>query len=248
MLMKKKILVKNKLSKVVDIERNIISLSHSVSIRIFRFSIHSIRSSQNRWWQCLFGISKNITSHKMCLMHEREKNLPKPSSLRRMFRLECVLLLYGHLTIMLILTNIHACRLHHISFAINFNEFFSSPIFAHQNCFFLSFFSCHFQLYTNWANHYLEKVKSKRRVTDLAADCRDGLLLADVVEGVTSVKVPDLIRKPKAQQQMVSWTISSFPFLFLSITGRIDYFILHMVFIDFSGNCIKTFSPDDFAR
>lgn len=59
-------------------------------------------------------------------------------------------------------------------------------------------------MYTNWANHYLERVKSKRRVTDLAADCRDGLLLADVVEGVTSVKVTDLIRKPKAQQQMVS--------------------------------------------
>lgn len=61
-----------------------------------------------------------------------------------------------------------------------------------------------FQLYTNWANHYLDKVKSKRRVTDLAVDCRDGLLLADVVEGVTSLKVPDLIRKPKTQQQMVS--------------------------------------------
>lgn len=50
----------------------------------------------------------------------------------------------------------------------------------------------------------MDKVKSKRRVTDLAVDCRDGLLLADVVEGVTSVKVPDLIRKPKTQQQMVS--------------------------------------------
>ena len=59
-------------------------------------------------------------------------------------------------------------------------------------------------MYTNWANHYLERVKSKKRVTDLQNDCRDGLLLADVVEGVTSVKVTDLIRKPKTQQQMVS--------------------------------------------
>lgn len=61
-------------------------------------------------------------------------------------------------------------------------------------------------MYTDWANHYLERVKSKRRVTNLEADCRDGLLLADVVEGVTSVKVTDLIRKPKTQQQMVSST------------------------------------------
>lgn len=91
------------------------------------------------------------------------------------------------------------------SFTINVNgNCFSLPIFANFTFFFSISFSCHFQLYTNWANHYLEKVKSKRRVTDLAVDCRDGLLLADVVEGVTSVKVPDLIRKPKAQQQMVS--------------------------------------------
>lgn len=41
-------------------------------------------------------------------------------------------------------------------------------------------------------------------MNDLTVDCRDGLLLADVVEGVTAVKVSDLVKKPKTQQQMVS--------------------------------------------
>jgi hypothetical protein len=50
----------------------------------------------------------------------------------------------------------------------------------------------------------LERSKAKRRVTDLSTDCRDGLLLAEVIEAVTNFKVPDLARKPKTQQQMVS--------------------------------------------
>ncbi|XP_016961856.1 protein sickie isoform X6 [Drosophila biarmipes] len=58
------------------------------------------------------------------------------------------------------------------------------------------------QIYTDWANYYLERAKSKRKVTDLSADCRDGLLLAEVIEAVTSFKVPDLVKKPKSQQQM----------------------------------------------
>lgn len=65
-------------------------------------------------------------------------------------------------------------------------------------------------MYTDWANCYLERVKSKRRVTNLDNDCRDGLLLADIVEGVTGVKVTDLIRKPKTQQQMVSLSSNQF--------------------------------------
>lgn len=60
------------------------------------------------------------------------------------------------------------------------------------------------QIYTDWANYYLERAKSKKKVTDLSADCRDGLLLAEVIEAVTSFKVPDLVKKPKNQQQMVS--------------------------------------------
>ncbi|XP_034134732.1 protein sickie isoform X6 [Drosophila guanche] len=58
------------------------------------------------------------------------------------------------------------------------------------------------KIYTDWANYYLERAKSKRKVTDLSADCRDGLLLAEVIEAVTSFKVPDLVKKPKSQQQM----------------------------------------------
>ncbi|XP_055712902.1 uncharacterized protein LOC129807562 [Phlebotomus papatasi] len=60
------------------------------------------------------------------------------------------------------------------------------------------------EIYTDWANYYLERAKSKRKVVDLSADCRDGLLLAEVIEAVTSFKVPDIIKKPKTQQQMVS--------------------------------------------
>lgn len=60
------------------------------------------------------------------------------------------------------------------------------------------------QIYTEWANYYLERAKSKRTVVDLSTDCRDGLLLAEVIEAVTTFKVPDLAKKPKTQQQMVS--------------------------------------------
>lgn len=41
------------------------------------------------------------------------------------------------------------------------------------------------QIYTDWANHYLEKAKCKRRIRDLQADVADGVLLADVVEAVS---------------------------------------------------------------
>uniref|UniRef100_A0A1B0FML6 Calponin-homology (CH) domain-containing protein n=1 Tax=Glossina morsitans morsitans TaxID=37546 RepID=A0A1B0FML6_GLOMM len=60
------------------------------------------------------------------------------------------------------------------------------------------------KIYTDWANYYLERAKSKKKVTDLSSDCRDGLLLAEIIEAVTSFKVPDLHKKPKNQQQMVS--------------------------------------------
>lgn len=41
------------------------------------------------------------------------------------------------------------------------------------------------QIYTDWANHYLEKAKSKKRINSLAADCSDGVLLAEVIESVS---------------------------------------------------------------
>ncbi|KAF7278807.1 hypothetical protein GWI33_007958 [Rhynchophorus ferrugineus] len=58
------------------------------------------------------------------------------------------------------------------------------------------------QIYTDWANHYLEKARSKKRVNSLAIDCCDGVLLADVIESVTCQKIPDINRKPKTPSQM----------------------------------------------
>uniref|UniRef100_A0A182MWX1 Calponin-homology (CH) domain-containing protein n=1 Tax=Anopheles culicifacies TaxID=139723 RepID=A0A182MWX1_9DIPT len=66
------------------------------------------------------------------------------------------------------------------------------------------------QIYTDWANYYLERAKSKRKVSDLSADCRDGLLLAEVIEAVTTFKVPDLVKKPKTPQHMVSTEVFFF--------------------------------------
>ncbi|XP_063906521.1 protein sickie isoform X3 [Zophobas morio] len=59
------------------------------------------------------------------------------------------------------------------------------------------------QIYTDWANHYLEKARSKKRVNSLAADCSDGVLLAEVIESVTCQKIPDINRKPKTPSQML---------------------------------------------
>lgn len=69
----------------------------------------------------------------------------------------------------------------------------------------------HSQIYTDWANNYLERAKSKKRVIDLSNDCRDGILLADIIEAVTACKVPDLNKKPKNHSQMVSssWQMSA---------------------------------------
>ncbi|KAL3276353.1 hypothetical protein HHI36_011737, partial [Cryptolaemus montrouzieri] len=59
-------------------------------------------------------------------------------------------------------------------------------------------------IYTDWANHYLEKARSKKRVNSLASDCSDGVLLAEVIESVMCQKIPDVNRKPKTPTQMVS--------------------------------------------
>ncbi|OAD57721.1 Protein sickie [Eufriesea mexicana] len=42
------------------------------------------------------------------------------------------------------------------------------------------------QIYTDWANYYLERGGCKRRVTDLQLDLCDGVLLADLVEAVSN--------------------------------------------------------------
>ena len=42
-----------------------------------------------------------------------------------------------------------------------------------------------FQIYTDWANHYLEKARSKKVITDLQQDICDGVMLAEVIEAVS---------------------------------------------------------------
>ena len=42
-----------------------------------------------------------------------------------------------------------------------------------------------FQIYTDWANHYLEKARFKRYITDLQVDICDGVLLADIIYAVS---------------------------------------------------------------
>lgn len=55
----------------------------------------------------------------------------------------------------------------------------------------------------------MERARSRRRAGTsgggLARDCADGLLLADVLEGVTGQKVPRAHRKPRNPQQMVGF-------------------------------------------
>ena len=40
------------------------------------------------------------------------------------------------------------------------------------------------QIYTDWANHYLEKVDSKCFITDLQSDISTGVVLSDLVFAV----------------------------------------------------------------
>ncbi|XP_048240086.1 neuron navigator 3-like isoform X10 [Haliotis rufescens] len=58
-------------------------------------------------------------------------------------------------------------------------------------------------IYTDWANHYLEKARNKRFIADLQQDITDGVLLADVIEAVTNEKIKDIKTKPKNSAQMV---------------------------------------------
>uniref|UniRef100_A0A8W8JBE2 Calponin-homology (CH) domain-containing protein n=1 Tax=Magallana gigas TaxID=29159 RepID=A0A8W8JBE2_MAGGI len=41
------------------------------------------------------------------------------------------------------------------------------------------------KIYTDWANHYLEKAKNKHTISDLQQDVSDGVLLAEVIEAVS---------------------------------------------------------------
>ncbi|KAG0427957.1 hypothetical protein HPB47_025042, partial [Ixodes persulcatus] len=59
-------------------------------------------------------------------------------------------------------------------------------------------------IYTDWANHYLERGRYKRYIQDLQSDVCDGVLLADVIDAVAGgARVPDINRKPKSNSQML---------------------------------------------
>lgn len=59
------------------------------------------------------------------------------------------------------------------------------------------------EIYTDWANHYLDKLKGSRKITDLQMDLADGIILCDVIEGVTGQKISNIHKKPKNATQMV---------------------------------------------
>ncbi|ELU14589.1 hypothetical protein CAPTEDRAFT_134249, partial [Capitella teleta] len=69
------------------------------------------------------------------------------------------------------------------------------------------------QIYTDWANHYLEKARHKRFITDLQSDISDGVLLASVIEAVTNEKVEGIHAKPKTASQMVENITACLSFL-----------------------------------
>lgn len=68
------------------------------------------------------------------------------------------------------------------TFGIILPWIFDNNVYVY-NYLFIYFY--YFQIYTDWANHYLEKARSKKRVSSLATDCSDGVLLAEVIESVS---------------------------------------------------------------
>lgn len=59
------------------------------------------------------------------------------------------------------------------------------------------------EIYTDWANHYLEKTKG-RKIKNLQTELSDGLVLTEIIESVTHQKVPDISKKPKTKDAMVT--------------------------------------------
>ncbi|XP_050534791.1 protein sickie isoform X2 [Daktulosphaira vitifoliae] len=59
------------------------------------------------------------------------------------------------------------------------------------------------KVYTDWANHYLDKAKSKRNIKDLQQDLADGVLLSDLVEIICNHRLLDVNRKPRTHLQML---------------------------------------------
>lgn len=60
------------------------------------------------------------------------------------------------------------------------------------------------EIYTDWANHYLDKLPKKHKIKDLKTEVSDGVILAEVIEAVVGAKVPDISKKPKASQALTN--------------------------------------------
>ena len=70
------------------------------------------------------------------------------------------------------------------------------------------------EIYTDWANHYLDKIHGgRKKVKDLQTELQDGLILAEVIEAVMGSKVPEIHKKPKTSAQMVENIQSCLNFL-----------------------------------
>ncbi|TNN11578.1 Neuron navigator 3, partial [Schistosoma japonicum] len=56
-------------------------------------------------------------------------------------------------------------------------------------------------LYTEWANHYLEKANYSKLIKNIKRDLSNGLLLADIIHAVANIKVQRLCHNPKTSAQ-----------------------------------------------
>ncbi|XP_022111990.1 neuron navigator 2-like isoform X3 [Acanthaster planci] len=59
------------------------------------------------------------------------------------------------------------------------------------------------KIYTDWANHFLEKAGRKNLIADLQVDITNGVLLAQVIEAVIDEKVADINPGPRTANQMI---------------------------------------------
>ncbi|CDW54450.1 neuron navigator 2 [Trichuris trichiura] len=65
------------------------------------------------------------------------------------------------------------------------------------------YFNRNVQIYTDWANQYLEKNQKSRLIRDLQKDLQDSIVLIDIIECVLSSEVPNVRRKPNGRSQAI---------------------------------------------
>jgi hypothetical protein len=97
------------------------------------------------------------------------------------------------------------------------------------------------QVYTDWANHYLCRTRSKRLIHDLQTDVCDGVLLADIIEAVSKYRV-----SKNNLYLFLSHTVFLLSFLtstFLSFHLPFFHFIHPSTFISVFVSCFLSFLP-----